>query len=139
MLDPDNQNLMETVGAGSAIGIALTLLYKFIVRLFRMEKPEASKDNAESTLYDNLRAEISRMSEDLRDMKERHEVERAAFEIRVKGLESEIIVLHFKFREAQSQAVEAYAITKGLCLKNKECAETEQVSMLLKKIIGLPE
>jgi Tfp pilus assembly protein PilE len=123
MIEPGDIDNIAKGGIG-AVGLAvLAVLVRFVYRTFRMEIPETKKDQATAQLFENLRLELERMAADLLDMKEH-----------IKKLEHEINILNYRHREAQSLAVEAYAIVQGKC--SQRCGDFTDITDLLKKIIG---
>ncbi|QFY43003.1 hypothetical protein F6R98_10570 [Candidatus Methylospira mobilis] len=113
-------NNVETMLAGGAGGITVTgFLFWSVRRMFRQystEITEKRKDEAEAALFTNLRAEITRMGEDILKIKEAHRQEKHALDRRIEALEHKVATLNGQRNRTKQIAVDGYrSCAKGSC------------------------
>lgn len=105
--------ISDTARAVGIGGISLTTILLVGLRLWRRyfsDKNEVEKDRTESFLMDNLRKEIERMQDAMRE-------DRKLWEEEIHGLSERLTIMEHKFRDVQSMALEAYGQLSGVLAK----------------------
>lgn len=136
----DGQDLQQAGGtvAGGAVGLGfITWVLRKAWRQYSAEIPETRKDQAEAVLFDNLRAEISRMGDTIATLRREHEHERVALETRVQLLEVRIRLIIDRVGYAKRKALDVYAlVSRELVCENPACeAAKTRVMEALQEII----
>lgn len=103
--------------SGAAVGILGAIVFSAVKvwRALSSEKVETSKDRAESLLYDSLKDQINELRHAMDENKTAAAGERFELAERMKTVESELKILSYKYRDAQSKALESYVSLKQGC------------------------
>ncbi|TAN49043.1 MAG: hypothetical protein EPN21_13235 [Methylococcaceae bacterium] len=123
---------IEVLAGGTAGLSFLLVIGKKLWRLLSSEATETRKDRAEATIYNNLQGEITRMGDDIRELKDAHRADEKLWKERIAALETEISSLNRVLAEIKVCVVEALEkVTE--CDSN--CQEKSIMSAKLKQIL----
>lgn len=135
------QDLATTLGAG---GVGIVLLGWMIRQVWRqaigartdgkISESDQAKAEADKVIYDNLRAEVQRMGEDITKIKDRHQREKIELEHRIAELEDKVTKLTYRLGSFRRKALDAYAK-----LINKDCPKCDYIDAAINDLKSIIE
>ena len=129
----DTSSLAGMLGGATGVIVMFGAGFMKIKRMFSTEKLSTIKDSTESTLITSMMADIDRVRQELKEVKDEHRVDmesireahrkdREDFISEIAGLKREIGVLKRKNESMRAEALEAYAfVSNSTVLADSDC------------------
>lgn len=129
----DTSSLAGVLGGAMGFVVMAGMGFMRVKRMFSTEKLSTVKDTTESTLITSMMADIERVRQELREVKDEHKADlesireahrkdREDFISEIAGLKREIGVLKRKNESMRAEALEAYAfVSNSEILADSDC------------------